>query len=477
MQNQSSHQEMNASGKNPPAGNSRRWLYTILAASLVLRLGLWVGGVTQDVNRFYWADTKGYQDSALALLELGKYVISLDQPLTQTFRLPGYPLFLAAVYRIFGVWPPGVVLIQIFISLGSIWLVYRLGRRLWNEKAGLWAAGILALDPVSLTYSLKVLTETLFTFLVLVAVSLVLWIFNDSRRARWAFLPGVALAAATFVKPNTLYLVWPLGLGFLAWAASRRWGWKPVATLLLLFALPQVLAVGAWRQRNERLTGSSVFSSVEGFNLYFRHVAGMMAIREGISWEEAQIRLGSIGRETRDGDRVAGYVQLHPEVAGLSFEQISEVWSREAREYIRQHPLLFVRVHVDGIIKTLLKPGTAQLYGLLGGREDLPFLSPREWARRPVMALTVLYTVVYVLALYGLVLRGVWISRKTGSPSWPHLFIAGLLIYFAAVAGGPPVWPLPSRHRVVIMPLLALLAARGLVRVSPGDRNSTPVEA
>jgi len=114
-------------------------------------------------------------------------------------RPPGYPLLLA----------PGAALnhpiafalaLQILLSVGTTHLVYSSAARLFNERAGTWAALLCAVEPVMLVWTATIMAETLFTCLVAGMVYALI-----CYRDRPAFLPaaaaGVLSAGAGLTKP------------------------------------------------------------------------------------------------------------------------------------------------------------------------------------------------------------------------------------------------------------------------------------
>ncbi len=46
----------------------------------------------------------------------------------------------ALSYKLTGDWWIAFLLPSLLCSLGTLWLVYDLGRRLWGHRAGVWAA-------------------------------------------------------------------------------------------------------------------------------------------------------------------------------------------------------------------------------------------------------------------------------------------------------------------------------------------------
>src|SRR5579863_10134614 len=130
-------------------------------------------------------------------------------------RVPGYPAFLAAVFRVAGNSSRAVMLTQAVVDLATCFVIALIAARLAPELArrrvaiaGLWLA---ALCPFTANYAAVVLTETLVTFLTTLAILLLIEAqapeeaaaSNDARRgfSPW-FLGGVLVGFGALVRPE-----------------------------------------------------------------------------------------------------------------------------------------------------------------------------------------------------------------------------------------------------------------------------------
>ncbi len=118
---------------------------------------------------------------------------------------PGYSLFLAAILAVTDGSTAAAILVQHFIGLASGLLVYLIGRRLFGSLVGLAAALLTVLDVELALYEHAVLSEPLFTVLLLCGLALVLLRWPGSI---WLKVAGFGLlaGAATLVRPTGLLL-------------------------------------------------------------------------------------------------------------------------------------------------------------------------------------------------------------------------------------------------------------------------------
>ena len=128
------------------------------------------------------------------------------QPFDSGLHLPpGYSLFLAAILAVTEGSTATAMLVQHLLGLAAGLLVYLIGRRLFGPLVGLVAGLLTVLDVELALYEHAVVTETLFTLLLLCALALVLLRLPGSI---WLKVAGFGLlaGAATLVRPTGLLL-------------------------------------------------------------------------------------------------------------------------------------------------------------------------------------------------------------------------------------------------------------------------------
>lgn len=432
----------------------------ILIFLLVTRLGVFLVNYWVDPTRPLGADSFSYDCSAKALLKIGRFAVSPGKAdIPQTMRTPGYPLFLAAVYAVFGMRYLPAIIIQILISIGTVIITYLTAGLLWNSRVALLSALVLSLDIASFTYSQMLLTETLFTFVIMVAVaSGVRLILKKRPLIKYGLLFGVALSSAALIRPISYYLIFPVLAGFFTFGKITRWKWKEVITILLLIVLPWVILVEGWRVRNFLATGSFVFSCISDASLLHYRAAEVIAQRDGITPAEARQKI---------------YSSL-PDTKGWPREKLHLLYARKGLSLICRYPLLYIKVMVKWIMRMMISPGDTHLTVYLGIKDanektgplgDLLRCSFSQYLRkylleRPLEFIIFVLALAYLLILYTAMIYSLWrmgnVERETLSA---HLFILGIIIYFLIISAGPEAY---SRFRVPIMPLLAVYAGAGL---------------
>ena len=174
-----------------------RYFLILSAAGLALRLIFFFrfpGVVT---------DSFVYGDIAKNWLEQGIFGLSGPEAVSPTYiRLPGYPAFLALIFKIFGMEHyRAALVVQIFVDLGTCLLSADITLRLFGARPAKLAFLMASLCPFLANYSVAALTETWEVFFTALAVNLALRALEQQSYAYWAGC-GAASAAAILLRPD-----------------------------------------------------------------------------------------------------------------------------------------------------------------------------------------------------------------------------------------------------------------------------------
>lgn len=270
-------------------------------------------------------DERDYDKLATSITERGEFAYESGRPVA--IRPPLYPALVAVLYGAFGLHSyQAVRLCQILLSLGTLLLVYDLGARLFCKRIGLWAAGWYALYPSLILYCGLILTETLFTFLLV----LFLWMLSravDHGSWRRLLIAGVILGLAALTRSVLWLFSVPLGLLLLFyWPGSVVRRITAAAVLAIAFAM----TLAPWAIRNTLLEDTFVaVDTMGGRNL-------MMGNYEHTPFARAWATIAIEGDDS--WHRVLH--RKHPEAAIMSQGQIDKLALREGILYAANHPWL-----------------------------------------------------------------------------------------------------------------------------------------
>ncbi len=192
-----------------------------------------------------WTDQEGYKRLGAVLAETGTFTRypNYEVFVPEVIRTPGYPAFVAGIYRLFGVRNDVAVTgAQALVFASICLLVYAIGRRIANERIGVAAAVLTALFSPLPHFGALVLTElwTAFvaTFAMLVSIRAV-----QRQRLRDFAIAGVLLSSTTLVRPAFVLLPLFLAIGIPLLVRSQRdsralGGWAVLAAAACVTLLP-----------------------------------------------------------------------------------------------------------------------------------------------------------------------------------------------------------------------------------------------
>lgn len=138
----------------------------------------------------------------------------------------GYPFFVALVALVVPDAVRAAQVVSFLASLGSLFVLYRLGKSLLGSKPALGAALALALIPVFIRHSLLSLSESIYLFWVLLGLLL----FGRGAALGW----GASFGMATITRPEALAVFVPLLLT--RWRRMRQL-FAATAIFLALYAV------------------------------------------------------------------------------------------------------------------------------------------------------------------------------------------------------------------------------------------------
>jgi 4-amino-4-deoxy-L-arabinose transferase-like glycosyltransferase len=245
------------------------------------------------------------------------------------FRLPVYPIFLSpwlAAGWIF----PGLAIAQAAVGAALVWVAWRIGRDLFDERTGLLAAVLSALSPYALVHDTAIQDTVLVNFLIALAIYL-LW-QTRRRGAPAACLGAGVVLGLVALTTARLTLVLPAAI---AWAIV---GAGPTARIrarsALLVALPVALLLGGWVARNWRVVGAPVLTTEAGESLWVANNSWAMAHfpAESIDLSLADSYTGMTAAEQVAFARVSDDEVVR--------DRLLRSW---ALEYITTHPGLTIR--------------------------------------------------------------------------------------------------------------------------------------
>ncbi len=348
------------------------------------------------------------------------------------FRAPLYPLLLSVCYQLFG---PDLLVARIFgliFSTGSVVLTLCITTRLFGRSAGLIAALVHALLPLSLYFDHELLSEGLMIlFLQCSIIGWLRWRQDEDLRGMLLFSGGFFLAIVTRPLALVLLPLWLFELVRAYRASGLSGGWKAA----VLGILPVFFILGPLVARNYQVQSSPLTIATQGgINFYLGNhadadgVSAVMPEPLGFNWQLSDISLLA----TRAKERP------------LTPEGVSDYWYRRGFSWLTENPGEAVSLFANKLTWAL--SGTE----VSNNRPDEPYLTDH-----PMLSLNPLrFVLLFPLAVFGLIVA----IREIRTSRW--LGLVNMLFFLALI-----LFMVNARFRFPLVVLLLPFAAYGLVGI------------
>jgi 4-amino-4-deoxy-L-arabinose transferase-like glycosyltransferase len=244
----------------------RRFLFGLLMLAFLLRFGVVLG--LRDIHKFHGpspagADAVEFNAIALNLASGNGYAVVPGHP--NSFRAPGFPLFLAVLYRISYANYAMVYGALCLIGALTCLLTYEAARQFLTEGVARTAGLLTAVYLPHIYFSTVFLSEIVFAFFV----ALGLWLFLLHLRTSSLWLlagAGIAMGYAALSRPIALLFIPLLGLSLLrAWDMSA---WR-LAQRNLVLATAAIVVLVPWSVRNYQAHHRFVLIATNGGSVFY----------------------------------------------------------------------------------------------------------------------------------------------------------------------------------------------------------------
>ncbi|MCF6356953.1 MAG: glycosyltransferase family 39 protein [Draconibacterium sp.] len=401
-------------------------------------------------------DANGYHQLALNILNTSSFsgnspVYIFDFFTLDSVRTPGYPVFLAFIYLLFGVSPSLVIIFQIALNLASIYLVYSIAAKLFsNKNIALISAFLFSLDIYTLFFIFELYTETLFVFTLLFSTVLFIKSIN-SHGFLHLIISGILIGLSALIRPIAIFLpIVYIAIIFFFDKHSVSLKFFKTGVLSISF----LLIISLWMMRNYNEYSHFGFSTISSVNLYL--------------FNAAITKSNSTDKNTQQIINEFKNIAIN---AGASKQNNAfdnaEIFKMLGKEYIKTNKLLFIKQHFLGMLNMYLSIGHRQLLNRLGfatseggkkySQSNLRRLLNNSTNMEIVFAFWLIAFLIfcYVFASYGI------FSMLKTKEYFSIFLLLGLIFYFTFLTGvgGSP------RFRIPVVPFYSMLAGYGFVKL------------
>jgi 4-amino-4-deoxy-L-arabinose transferase-like glycosyltransferase len=391
-----------------------------------------------------YQDSHEYADLAQSLIHQSSF--AQDGQL-ETFRVPGYPFFVAVIYLIDGYFL--VTFVQIILVFISALLIREIGIIFSGKKVGEIAAVFFLLNPVVLILSLIILTDILFLFLFLLGFYLAVSIQKEKLIGK-VILASVIFSCAIYVRPIGLFALPVFIAPFLVSKISLSDKIKSVCIMILIV----LISLTPWIMRNYKLTGVADFSSSKSMNFAFYYVPMFLSNKNGTTVEAERLNI-----EKATNVPIEDWRNLH----------FSPVLSSITDKIILNNPFSYIKYHILASTPFLFSSSVQEAIYTYRSAMMLPVMSEDGVMRYLLSGQFKLFFQgviavwwkmaerIFLLFMYAVAIFGLWKNRKN-KMSWLLVFT----VFYLMLLSGPVA---NVRLAVQSFPFILLLFASGLATI------------
>ncbi|WP_259423734.1 ArnT family glycosyltransferase [Coxiella burnetii] len=311
---------------------NQQWILpSIIFFSLLFKLSLFFICYHGNIYQIIRPDSFDYLTPAKTLLLHGNYGDLFE-------RTPGYPTFITIIFALFGQHLTAIVIAQMLLSSLLIIEAYYIAYRLFSLSAAYLSAFLIAFNFLLLSYTLVILTELLFAIVIGFTFLIGTYLFSSrSYKLGLIFSLGLTLAFATFIRPISYYLIFPVAIGTTIYFIRNRFPWKKIIMGLLLLTAPSLVMVGGWQVRNKLHFNTFAYSNIMAFNLYWNY-------------------MGDIIQKPKDPPpkNVKALIEKLKEQGPLSPAEKTKFMAKTALAFLIKHPVALVKQMIAGFPRLML---------------------------------------------------------------------------------------------------------------------------
>jgi 4-amino-4-deoxy-L-arabinose transferase-like glycosyltransferase len=426
-------------------------LLFILGLAFIIRIIYFICIIIRNPEGIYVFDSYGYWQIAYNVREYGIFSQSYDLPIEPDyFRTPIYPLFIILAEAI---GPEGfsIIALQIILALLTCYYTYKIAMEVTSSSFIANAAAlIIAIDVPSIVMNMLVLTETLFTFLLILGVFVFIK-YLKTEKTKFLIMTALSCGLMILCRPIGFFI--PFLFSLFAFYTKRK-ELKKAFSHLVIFGLITFLTITPWLIRNKTAFGHYFLSVIREHDMQNYQAAAIYAEVNHRSLPESQSILrwktfkGFKGNANNQPYEYARYIE------------------DDAIKIAFANPQILIKNHLVQFMHFFLKPCRAYIDIQLGHwgigyntiPKDYPIFKYLFEHNSKLTISIVFFQLAILLIIYLSFFFGISYFKQNGNLFF--LFLLVSLIFCFANLTLPYVTE--SRFRVPVMPYIAIISSSGI---------------
>jgi len=426
-------------------------LTSILVFAFLIRIAYFFAILINNPEGFYVYDSNGYWNIAYNLKKYGIFSQSIDIPIEPDYyRTPLYPFFILLAESIQVETIP-IIILQIILGVATCYYTYKLAQIIFKTTfISCIAAFIMAIDVPNIVMNNLVMTETLFTFLLIITIYYYVTYFQN-QKTKTLIICSLLCGLLMLCRPISFFI--PFFLAAFILYTLRNQKLKAFASTILLFSIT-FITISPWLIRNKITFDHYFLSVIREHDMQNYQAATIYSELNNISLAEAQSKL-----------RWKTYNTFGKEAQTKPYEYARYI-EDDALEIMFSNPKILLKHHVIQFVHFFIKPCRSYIDIQLGnwgqGYDIVPknistfdylFTHNSELTILIVFFQLFLSTCSYIMAVVG------FFYFKKEKQLFYFLLLAGIIFCFANLTL-PHVTE--SRFRVPVVPYISIIGASGI---------------
>ncbi|NWF98816.1 MAG: glycosyltransferase family 39 protein [Nitrospirae bacterium] len=415
----------------------KRSILLIFVFSLIVRM-LFFPLIYNNPQKLLEPDSFGYIKLAESLITSFEF--------HSIFRTPGYPVFIALIFSLAGKSLQAIVLMQCILdSITSIFVVL-ICLRITNNRAYSLIAGFLYLiNLFSIYYSYMILTETLFTFVFVVAIYYLI-LFIQSNNFKMLILSSFLLGMSVLIRPAAQYLPIILTIFFFLLDIPLR---KILVNIIILLSIFYFILM-PWYLRNLYQYQYWTLSTIKDITIfYYEAPAALMMRTNPLIFTKHNINndLNEMQQYLFEKTKMKYNCAGNHEEVNHDIHKL-RILNEEGKIVIKENLPHVLLVHLIGVVRTLF-PFYPDIGRLIG--KDISFIK---------IICRAIDCIIMALAVLGFLN---FIIKLRDFKYYKIVVLLILLIFYYSFLPGVMAY---ARFRVPVIPYISIFALFGINFIS-----------
>lgn len=444
----------------------------ILFRSVLLLISISSNGYDKLINEIILApgnDPLTYHQLAINIINNHSFAYQYELP-PVSLRTPGYPVFIAFFYFIFGYSPIVILIIQIIFDSFTSILIYLMAKNLFNNKTALIASYLYSIEPHASIYSISMYSDTIFVFFISLFGYHIIKYFLELRTKNLVFL-SIFLGIATLIKPSSVYIPVIIMIFIIIYFRKNL---KKILINGSLFVSLFILTLSPWLVRNY-LHYNKFFLSTSGeYNLL---VLNITPLKMNLSHQNQDETIYQLLAEADSLMKTDGEMPIFKEKPKNYWEELTlqydfnkaKYWRKLAFIYIEKYPFEFIKFYSLGIMHTFINLATSaysiyfnftpvrQNFNIKSESNFIQLIKNYLSAKNIYELLAGFLILIYLIIVYSGLLYGL-IKSELNENRLVKILVFSVIIYFIIISGAGGL----ARFKLPSIPFYLVFSAAGV---------------